>query len=118
MPIFQFKCSCGNEFEKIVPAHQELYKWCYHCDHLTTWETIRDPHSTLYKELVCTDCLGNEHVAPLLSPTGPRDEESVTATCEVCGGQAVHILCIEPRGKDDVSHSSVRFHFNYLSPDV
>lgn len=116
MPMLQFKCSEGHEFEKIVPAKQELHKWCKHCDRLTIWREITDPHSELYRQKVCSDCLGNEHVAPMLPPPDVRPKEEFTAICPECGKNAEHVIRVELRGKDDIAHSSIRFHFNYMCP--
>lgn len=122
MPVLQFKCECGEEFEKILPSHQELHKWCRHCDKLTIWIVIRDPQHELYKEKVCSSCLGNQHHAPLLSPADSKSPEGITEACPVCGKQAEHVLRVERRGTRSggpgVGDSSVRFNFNYLSPDV
>jgi hypothetical protein len=118
MPMLQFKCLCGQEFEKIIKAKQAHYKWCKHCDRLTQWRIIDDSHHPAYKETVCQDCLGNGHMLPVLSPNGPVLEESITEPCPVCGQAAEHVLRIEARGHhggtQTVGDSSVRFHFNYL----
>jgi hypothetical protein len=121
MPMLQFVCDCGNEFEKIVPAKKELYKWCNHCNELTVWKVIIEPTLENHKEQVCSSCLGNKHVPPVLS-NEVHGVEEIVEPCPVCGKAAHHVIRVETRGSRSggpgVSDSSVRFHFNYLSSDV
>jgi hypothetical protein len=114
MPMLQFKCQCGHEFEKIIKPRHEIHKWCIHCDRLTMWKEIDDPHSELYRQKVCMDCLGNQHVSPVLPTPRTKNETNFAEVCPVCGKLAEHVLRIETRGKQDIGHSSIRFHFNYL----
>lgn len=120
MPMLAFKCECGHEFEKIVAAKQALYKWCKHCDSLTTWSTINEAHHIHYKEEVCSRCNGNSHILPT-TKNKKVHEKILREDCPKCGGHADHVVRIERRGSHTggptVSDSSVRFNFNYLSPE-
>lgn len=123
MPILQFKCPCGNEFEKILPSKHELKKWCKYCDALTTWEENCDPHSIHYKEKLCQNCMGNEHIVPVSPVPVLHAEESITELCPVCGQAATHVLRSEVRGPtnagaDGCASHSIGFRFNYNAPDV
>ena len=114
MPMLAFHCdNCSNEFEKIMPAHKKLYKWCTHCNQLTSWEIING-------EKVCNTCLGSKYIPPVSPSTDIKVEESIQETCPKCKQLANHVLRIEARGKHKgqgttVADSSVRFHFNYIS---
>lgn len=114
MPMLQFKCQCGHEFEQIAKAQHEIHKWCNHCDRLTIWKRQDDPEAEGYRQLICSDCFGNQHLLPSLPTPSTKTETGFTATCPVCGKPAEHVLRVETRGKKDISHSSIRFHFNYL----
>ncbi len=105
MPALQFRCECGNEFEKIVTNKHTISKWCKHCSSLTVWEEIKDTHDRYYKETVCSRCLGNEHKPPLETPLAPPPQENTEAECPACGKMAPHIL---------VAKFSCRF--NYMEP--
>jgi len=116
MPMLAFKCECGNEFEKIMPAHQELHKWCKHCDKLTIWKVI-DANK------VCSICMGNEHLVPVPPADRVYVAENIQEACPACGRLSPHVLKIEKRGFHKgtgalANDSSVAFRFNYLAPDV
>jgi hypothetical protein len=117
VPLLVFKCeACSNEFEKIMPAHKELHKWCKHCDKLTIWvETIG--------QKVCSICMGNEHLAPMSTDSSLDVEKGIQEICPACGKLANHVLRIEKRGFHKgagatANDSSVSFRFNYLANDV
>lgn len=120
MPIFQFKCENGHEFEKLVWTPSGHFKWCKHCNALTEWVEIRERDSDLYREKVCTQCMGNDDITPMLSNSNPGIPDSVQTDCPECNAKAVRILRIEPRGSHsggpNIADSSVRFHFNYPEP--
>lgn len=120
MPVFTFRCECGNEFDKIVKNEKELWKWCKHCDNLTKWIEIRDPHSIYYKEVVCGDCMGNQNIVPVPPADGPKVEQTVVAICPSCGKEAPHVLAIATYGSTctgpNMYCSSLGFRFNYQEP--
>lgn len=122
MPMYQFRCTnkdCNHEFEKIVNVPAELWKWCTTCDKLTTW--IKDDRQ---HGLVCSTCTVNKNSTTGSANVHNEDEatdnrlSSEVSICSSCGHVANHVLKVEQRGRDDVSRSSIRFHFNYLAPDV
>src|SRR5208282_6397794 len=116
MPMYQFKCECGNEFEQIVPSNPGLFKWCKTCDQLTRW--VRNNE----RELVCDSCAKHKNQ----DGSAMQDDRSIqksafvepegnkTAICPSCGQQAEHVLKVEYHGKENIGSSSIRFHFNYL----
>jgi len=122
MPVYHFKCECGNEFEKMVAQTPGFYQWCKHCNALTTWEIIKDLHAEYYNERICTVCLGSLVKPPIPeSERIPVQKKDVTEPCPVCGKAAEHIL----RLREPVSHDgtgpttqggSVTFRFNYMEP--
>jgi hypothetical protein len=120
MPMYQFRCPEGHEFEKIVNIAHEIHKWCKHCNRLTIWKVNLDPHTANYKEKLCSECLGTQYSAPVLPIKGPSVEEGAQEICPTCGKPAEHVLRIEKRGSrfggPTVANSSVRFHFNYAEP--
>lgn len=117
MPMVCFLCPDGHEFEKIVPGNKELHKWCKHCDKLTIWMEILEPHAEHYKEKVCSSCMGNQHIPPILSNETHIVEERITS-CPECGKDAIQVVRIERRGpKDGIQNHSVVFRFNYMSSD-
>jgi ssDNA-binding Zn-finger/Zn-ribbon topoisomerase 1 len=122
MPMYQFRCPDGHEFEKIVPARHKIMKWCKHCNELTEWTKISEVHSQFYAQKVCSICLGSDTVPPMPGKHTLVVEEDVSLPCPECGHLAEHVLRIEKRGshgpETTVADSSVRFHFNWLSPDV
>jgi len=122
MPMYQFRCPNGHEFEKIVPARHKVMKWCKHCDALTEWIRINDPQSDLLNQRICSCCFGNDKIPPVSGERSPILEKDISLPCPECGSTAEHILKIEQRGSHGpeatVADSSVRFHFNYLSRDV
>lgn len=120
MPMFVFRCECGNQFEKIVVPKHQLSKWCKHCDALTNWEEIKDPHDIYYKELVCSVCLGNQHKPPVQNNAPPVPEARLSERCPVCGKDAEHVLAIDTYGSTatgpNMYCSSLGFRFNYQEP--
>lgn len=118
MPMYAFLCSNGHEFEAIVSVKASISKWCKYCDQLTQWETVNGLHSPHYKENVCTNCHGNEHIVPVLPVGSPQVEESVTKECPICGKLAEHVLRVEERGGENAMHpaSSISFRLNYMEP--
>ncbi len=123
MPMYQFRCPNGHEFEKLVKTYHSLYKWCKYCDKLTVWEVNLDPSSDHYKEKLCSKCLGGSHNLPMLSPDNTTSETAMQKSidpqvCPTCGQQSEHIMRIEKRGSraggSTIADSSVRFHFNYM----
>src|SRR5208337_2577399 len=120
MPVFTFKCECGNEFDKIVTNKHTLSKWCKHCNELTVWEEIKDPHDIYYKETVCSQCLGNQHKPPLETPLAPPPQENTEAECPACGKMAPHVLAVATYGSTATGPntycSSLGFRFNYQEP--
>lgn len=118
MPMFQFKCECGNEFEKLIyNAKKELHKWCKHCDKLTEWMTLLEPHDENYKADVCSLCLGNKYIVPIQSPESFQEPKLLVCLCPSCGKEAPQVVKIEVRGThsggpNNLDHS-VRFHFDY-----
>lgn len=123
MPMYQFQCPNGHEFEKIVQGVGAKYKWCKRCDKLTQWIKDNEHHSPNYRELVCKECLGavfSENSSPntLLSSASVNSSDAgPEAICPICQLLAKQTLKIERRGKkDDIAHSGVRFQFNYMCP--
>jgi hypothetical protein len=118
MPMYQFRCPNGHEFEKIVPARHKVVKWCKHCQALTEWIVNNEPHHPAYREKVCSCCLGNDVIPPEAAVRTPEVEKDVCLPCPECGETAEHVLRIEQRshhpGIQTVADSSVRFHFNWL----
>lgn len=118
MPIIQFECPEGHQFEKLMPQKNEIYRWCTHCNELTKWTVQSDPHAAYYKEKICGQCLGSTIVPPTLTITGPKAEEILTTDCISCAKLAVQIIQLRPvrtskPGGPTIQDSSVRFHFNY-----
>jgi hypothetical protein len=116
MPILTFLCSCGHEFEKIMPAHQALYKWCNICDKLTTWDT-----KNVHKIVQCSICSKDKLTKSVSTTDSDPIEDAPKAICPSCGGLANHQIRIERRGGHiggpNIKDSSVVFRFNYLSPE-
>lgn len=118
MPIIQFQCTEGHEFEKLMPQKHEVHRWCTHCNELTKWTVQTDPHAAYYKEKICGQCLGSTIVPPTLTVTCSKIEEALTTACTTCGKEARQIIRLRPirtskPGGPTIQDSSVRFHFNY-----
>lgn len=109
MPIYHFKCECGNEFERFINIEGGFYKWCRACENLTQWIVVEDKSSELCGEKVCVVCFMG--AAP--------PEKTITQECPQCQKQADHILHYEThkrKGGSTVADSSLRFHFDYFEP--
>ena len=117
MPNVHFKCDNGHEFDKLIQAKHAIFKWCKHCNALTEWMQVLDPHHEHYKAKLCSRCLGNEHLPPMLSTEGDGHKEEVSTECPECGAVSRQHLAYHQyhrAGGDTVADSSLRFHFNYL----
>src|SRR5271170_5169332 len=96
--MISFQCEKGHEFEKLMAPKKEFHKWCQHCDALTQWMEILDPHSQYFKEKVCSECLGSELIKPILSPKDHPYKEAFQTDCPECNGPALQVLKVEVRG--------------------
>lgn len=134
MPMYQFQClnpECAHTFELLLypnGGEKSKFKWCRHCDHLTLWAKVESRNSALYeaypeggdnlKEEICCMCHGNSVIAPRFIFNTWPEQVNMISSCTKCGKAAEHVLAVDYHGKDDVAHSSVRFHFNYLEPGL